>query len=384
MGEIKLASRMATMKESATLALNARAKQLAAEGKTIHNLTAGELATDTPDYIQAAVAQKLQHNKYTPVAGLMELREAIAQHSREFYGLGWIKAENVVVTAGAKPAIAASLVALLDADDEVIVPTPAWTVSYKPLIELAGGHMVEVPLTAELDLDVQAIEAAITTKTKAIIVNSPNNPTGTVYSTAAVGQLAQALQNKNITVIADDIYTKLVFDEGFSAVPTAGFENLIIINGLSKSQALTGWRIGYLIATTAVAEATTSLLSHITGNAPLPSQYAGLAAMERNDQPPTSTLDDLRRKRLLVSAGLTDAGINFQMPGGAFYFLLDLRDFTDDGAKWCEELLVDAGVALVPGDAFGAPGYARLTFVADDSTLQSALSQIKKFVKGTS
>src|SRR5436190_3702970 len=151
MGKIKLASRLASMNESATLVMNARAKQLAAEGKTIYNLTAGELATDTPDYIQQAVAKVLDRNKYTPTAGLPELRQAIADHAREFYGLGWIQPANVVVTASTKPALYATFFSLLEPDSEVIVPTPAW-VSHTELVRLAGGNVVEVPLKANYDL----------------------------------------------------------------------------------------------------------------------------------------------------------------------------------------------------------------------------------------
>ena len=375
-----LSDRTGSFSESATLALNARAKQLAAEGKTIYNLTAGELAGDTPDFIQKAVAGTLSRNKYTPVAGLPELREAIAGHARGFYGLDWIEPANVVVTAGAKPAIFASLMALLNPGDEVIVPVPAWTVSYRPLIELTGGKAVEVPLRANFDLDAAVIKDAITPKTKAVIINSPSNPTGGVYSSAALEQLAAELKDSEITVIADDIYSKLVFTEDFSLVPSIGFENVIIINGFSKSQALTGWRIGYLIASKNVAAAATNLLSHVTGNAPLPSQYAALAAMERHDKPPTETIDALKRRRQLVIDALKEIpSIKYQPPGGAFYFFLDLRQLTDNSAEWCERLLVEKGVALVPGEAFSAPGFARLTFVTDEATLTAALKLVKEF-----
>jgi aspartate aminotransferase len=374
-----LADRLEAIKESATLALNARAKQLAAEGRTIYNLTAGELASDTPEFIQKSVAKQLDKNKYTPVAGLPELRSAIADHSRDYYGLDWIEANNVVVTGGAKPALYATFLALINPGDEIIVPTPAW-VSYIDLIRLVGGVVVEVPLTASYDLDVPAIKAKLTPKTKAVIVNSPHNPTGAVFSQKAVHGLAVLLKDRDITVIADDIYCRLVFDDRFVPVPKAGFDQLVIINGFSKSQALTGWRIGYLIADEAVAKAAASLLSHINGNAPLPSQYAGLAAMSKHDQPPAATLATLQKQREIVIAGLQKTGIKHNLPGGAFYIFLDLRQLTDDSAEWCEQLLVETGVALVPGEAFSTPGFARLTFVTDESVLVKALEQIKLFV----
>lgn len=380
MSKIALAGRMAGLNESVTLALNARAKQLAAEGRTIYNLTAGELATDTPEFIQEAVAQVLDRNKYTPVAGLPELRQSIAAEARVFYGLDWIQAENVVVTGGAKPALYGSLLALLNPGDEVILPMPAWG-SFTSLIELAGGVVVPVPLTDSFDLDPAAVAAAVSPRTKAIILNSPSNPTGAVFSKSSLRAVAESLQGKAVTVIADDMYTKLVYDDDFTAVPACGFEQLIIINGFSKSQALTGWRIGYCIAETAVAEAVTGILSHVTGNASLPAQYAALAAMERHDRPPVATIESLQRQRRLVAEALDDVSqVKYHLPGGAFYFFIDIRGLTTDSAAWCEELLIETGVALVPGEAFGAPGFARLTFVTDEATLAAALEQLQKFI----
>jgi aspartate aminotransferase len=375
-----LADRMEGMGESATLALNTRAKQLAAEGKPIYNLTAGELATDTPGYIQQEVSKTLDQNKYTPVAGLPQLRHEIAANARLFYGLDWIEDGNVVVTAGAKPALYATFLALINPGDEVIVPTPAW-VSYNQLIRLAGGKVVEVPLTARFDLDVEAIIAKVTPKTKAIIINSPQNPTGAIYSKESLIKLSRDLEGSGITVISDDIYAKLVYDRSFTPVPTCGFTNIVIINGFSKSQALTGWRIGYLIAYDHhVAHAATSLLSHMLGNAPLPSQYAALAALAQGDQPPQETLDTLAKQRQLVGAVLNGTkNISYVEPGGAFYVFLDVRKITGDSARWCEQLLLETGVALVPGEAFSAPGFARLSFVADEPTLTKGIGLIKEF-----
>lgn len=380
MSKIELAQRMGGVRESATMAVDARAKQLAAEGKTVYNLTAGELASDTPDYIQAAVAKKLHLNKYTPPAGLPELRRDIAESSRAFYGLDWIQPSNVVVTASTKPAMYASLLALINHGDEVILPTPAWP-SHNHLIELVGGVVVEVPMTKDFDLDAEAIAAKITPKTKAIMLNSPHNPTGAVFSDAALKKLAAKLRGTPITVMADDIYVKLVYADDFVPVPVCGFENLVIINGFSKSQALTGWRIGYLIADEKIAKAAAGLLSHITGNAPVPSQHAALAALERGDRPPEATIKTLKRQRQLVDAELKRIPkLKYHLPGGAFYFFLDLRDITGDTVKWCEDLLNKTGVVLVPGEAFGTPGFARLTFTAPEPTLKKALGLLSDFI----
>lgn len=372
---------MESISESATLALNARVKQLAAEGQTVYNLTAGELAVETPAYIQEAVKRTLHLNKYTPTAGLHELRQAIADEANALPNHPAVSAANVVVTAGAKPALYASFMALLNPGDEVIVPVPAW-LSYRHLIELAGGVVMEVPLTEEFDLNPAAITAAITAKTKAIVLNSPHNPTGAVFSGPALQSLAAELKGRGITVIADDIYSKLVFRADFTPVASVGFDNLVIINGFSKSQALTGWRIGYLIAEAPIVQAAINLLSHTMGNPAVPSQFAALAALAKHDKPPAAVMKQLRKQRQIVDEGLSKIPrLKHRLPGGAFYVLIDLRGITSDDGAWCERLLNDQQVALVPGKAFSAPGFARLSFVTDERVLVEALQRIRAFVQ---
>jgi aspartate aminotransferase len=238
-----------------------------------------------------------------------------------------------------------------------------------------------VPLTDSFDLDVEALIAKVTPKTKAVLINSPHNPTGAIYSKEALVKLSRDLEESNITVISDDIYAKLVYDDDFTLVPTCGFNNIVIINGFSKSQALTGWRIGYLIAADhTIAHAATSLLSHMMGNAAVPSQHAALAALSLGDQPPQETLGLLAKQRQLVKTILSGAhNISYHEPGGAFYVFLDLRKITSNSARWCEQLLIDTGVALVPGEAFSAPGFARLSFVTDEATLTRGLQLVKEF-----
>ncbi len=381
MGEITLSSRLDSVSESATLALNARVKQLASEGKTIHNLTAGELAGDTPSYIQEYVSKHLALNKYTPVAGMAELREKLADHARNFYGLDWINRDNVIITSGAKPALYGALLALINPGDEVIVPTPEW-VSYNHLIELAGGKVIEVPLTSSYDIDSNLVEQKLSSKTKAIILNSPHNPTGAVFSESSLKELATVLNDKDIMVISDDIYSKLVYSDNFFMVPSADFKNLLIVNGFSKSQAITGWRIGYAIGDTKVIKGMTSLISHIMGNASVPAQLAAIAALEHDDQPPKETIDTLKKQRKIVCDELNKIPeIKYHPPEGAFYVFLDLRQITSSSIEWCENLLNETGVALVPGEAFEAPGFARLTFVCEEETLKKALQLLSDFIK---
>ncbi|HYF96532.1 MAG TPA: pyridoxal phosphate-dependent aminotransferase, partial [Patescibacteria group bacterium] len=376
---LQLADRLNSIEESATLALNTKAKKMAADGKKIYNFTAGEPSTSTPDYIKEYVAQKLDQNHYTPVAGINELRTAIADHCKGFYSADWISPENIMVTAGGKPGLYFSLLATINPGDEVILPTPAW-VSYKHLIELVGGIVVEAKLTEDFDLDPFTIKNKLSAQTKAIIINSPNNPTGTVYSAESLNELAKVLNETEIVVIADDMYTKLIYDEGFQPITNFGFKNLIISSGFSKSQALTGWRIGYLIAGAKLIKAATKLQSHVLGNTSTLSQYGAMAALDNNDKPPM--LDDLRKNLELAKAIIpTIPKVRFIPPHGAFYIFLDIREITENSIGWCESLLENRGVALVPGEAFSALGYARLSFTTDRQTLEEGLNKIKEFVE---
>ena len=381
MDGVKLADRTDLIEESVTIALNAKAKKLARGGRKIYNFTAGELDTETPVYIQEYVNKKLSLNKYTPTAGLPELKQLIADHNENLYGLSWIKSENIVVTSGAKPAIYVALLSLINPGDEVIVPIPAW-VSYIDLIKLVGGVPVTVELKPNFDLDSKAVKRAITSKTKLVILTSPHNPTGSIFSKKELTDLTNTINEKNIFVMADEIYNKLVFDIEYFPVPNAGFKKLVIINGFSKSQALTGWRIGYLIAPKRVAEAATAMLSHINGNAPLISQYAGIAAMQRNDKPPAANLEHIESNLKIAYELLKDiSDIETNNPGGAFYIYLDLRRITNNSLVWCEKLIENYGVALVPGEAFMTPGFARLTYSGNTETLVKGIKQIAKSLR---
>ncbi len=372
-----LADRLSELEESATLALNAKAKALAAGGKTIYNLTVGELACETPEYIQKFVAGKLQQNKYSPPAGLPELREKIATHCKKFYELDWIKPENVIVTGGAKPALWAVFTALLNTDDEIIIPIPAW-VSYMSLVTIVGAKLVTTHLDGNNDLDVSDIKWKITDKTKAILLNSPHNPTGGIFSRDKLTELVEIVNSKKIMIVSDDIYSKLIYVDNFVPVPSNGFENIVIIGGFSKSQAITGWRIGYLIAPVEIARAVNKLLSHVTGNASLLGQYAGIIAMDNDDK--QVDFDHLKTNREYVCDALSKIpNITYVRPAGAFYLFFDVSSMNRNSVEWCDQLLSKTGVALVPGEAFRSPGFVRISFVGDKDVLERSLKLIKEF-----
>jgi aspartate aminotransferase len=379
---IPLSRRVADLQESATLGLNARVKELAAAGHTVYNLTAGELDGPTPRFIHAAVAKQLEQNKYTPVSGRPDLRAAIAEYESRRLGIK-VLPRNVVVTAGAKSGLYGLLQVLLNPGDEVVLPIPAW-VSYAHMIELAGGKVVKAPIKSNNDLDAEVIATKITAKTRAIIINSPNNPTGAIFSDKAVRELCRIANGRNLMVISDEIYSTLSYDRPFKPMSRLGFQpdQLAVINGVSKSQALTGWRLGYVVLPERLAVALNNFQSHAMGNAPLPSQLAAEAAFKRGNQPTMFRI--LERRRQLVTKELQKIPqIRFTQPRGAFYFWLDIRGLSKDSLDWCEKLLERTGVALVPGEAFLAPGFVRLSFAADDKILRQAIREIGQFAKGT-
>ena len=372
--------------ESLTLKLNALANKLSAEGKNIVNLTAGELDFPTPLYIQKEIQRKVSLNKYTPTAGLPALRQAIASLVYKDYKIK-VASENVAVTSGAKQAIFESMFAILQKGDEVILPSPYW-VTYREQIILNDAVPVIVPLNKNFgenfDLDLEKIKKAITKKTKALILNSPNNPTGAIYSKASLLKLKKILKNKNIYLIVDDIYSKIVYDKGYQSpalfAPDKSYREkyLILINGFSKSQALTGWRIGYVVANEEIIKAITSYQSHTSGNAPLLSQVAALLIIKNGDKT-DKFVEILKERRNLVDKLLkTIPKISYEIPKGAFYYFIDVSKIEKNTVEFCEYLL-KAGLALVPGEAFGNPGFVRLSFSAEANKLTEGIKIFKKF-----
>lgn len=365
--------------ESATLALNARVRAMQRAGTRVANLTVGELDFITPPSVRKAVRARLSENKYAPTLGLVELRQGIARAASRMYRLR-ISEANVAVTAGVKQALFETFQALLRPGDQVIIPTPAW-VSYEHAVRLAGGEPVFVPLSASCDLDPRAVLSRFTSRTKAVVINSPHNPTGAVFSAGAVRAVSEGAASRSAFVFSDDIYNTLVYTKSYAA-PAAfagGLEHLVIFNGFSKSHALTGWRIGYLLARPEIVEAVGKIQSHTTGNAAIMSQYAGLAAL--SDAPAAREFRRiLRRRRDVAVQGLSGiAGLRLLSPQGAFYAWADIRELDADADRFAARLLEEAGVAVVPGSAFRAPGHLRISFARPDRELRTALSAIGRF-----
>ncbi len=391
----RVSTRISAIAESATLKVDAKAKALKAEGRAIISYGAGEPDFATPEHIvEAAVAAVIdpKNHRYTPAAGLPELREAIAQKTRRDSGIA-VSASQVIVTNGGKQAVYQAFQALLDEGDEVIVPTPFWT-TYPEVIALAGGVAVDVFAGADTEylVTVEQLEAARTPKTKVLLFVSPSNPTGATYNfeqTRAIGQWA--LDN-GLWVISDEIYQNLVYDGDHAvsileAVPELA-NQAILVNGVAKTYAMTGWRLGWMVSPADVTAASANLQSHLSSNVSNISQRAAIAALN-GDQ---SVVDDMkkafaRRREVMVAELSKIDGFIVPKPGGAFYVYADVTALL--GREWggqridstlqlADYILDTAEVAVVPGEAFGPSGYLRFAYALGDDELLEGLQRLQK------
>jgi len=381
--------------ESATLAVDAKAKALKADGRPVIGFGAGEPDFSTPDYIVEAAAQALEDPKnfrYSPAAGLPELRQAIADATAR--DSGWrVDPAQVLVTNGGKQAVYQAFQTVVDEGDDVLLPAPYWT-TYPEAIRLAGGNPVEVFAGADQDYKVtpEQLEAAHTEKTKALLFCSPSNPTGAVYTaeeTKAVGEWAAS---KGIFVISDEIYQHLTYDGvEFTSIAQAApelSEHLILLNGVAKTYAMTGWRVGWMVGPKDVIKAATNLQSHLSSNVNNVAQRAALAALNGPTEQVTRMREAFDRRRRVIVDGLNAIdGVVCPTPTGAFYAYPDVtgllgRDFDGVMPRTSTELadmiLERAEVAVVPGEAFGPSGYLRLSYALGDDDLAEGLSRLQK------
>jgi len=389
----RLSRRIGAIEESATLAVDAKAKALVAAGHDVIGFGAGEPDFPTPAHIVAAAveaAPQPKNHRYTPAAGLPELREAVAVKTAKDSGYE-AAASQVLITNGAKQAVYNSFAALLDPGDEVLVPAPYW-VTYPEAIRLAGG--VDVPVATDestgFRATVDALEAACTDRTKVLLFVSPSNPTGAVYTPEQTAEVGRWAAERGLWVITDEIYEHLVYgDSVFSSMPALVPEladRTIVINGVAKSYAMTGWRVGWMIGPADVIKGAVNLQSHATSNVANVCQRAALAALT-GDQSCVAEMRaafDRRRRRMyeLLSA---IPGVSCLEPEGAFYAFPSFagvlgRDvkgrISQTTTELCEVVLDLAEVAMVPGEAFGAPGYCRLSYALGDDDLVEGVSRI--------
>lgn len=393
----RISARIAAIAPSATLAVDSKAKALKAEGRPVIGFGAGEPDFATPAPIVEAAREALDdpaNFRYSPAAGLPELRQAIAEKTLRDSGYS-VDPSQVIVTNGGKQAVYEAFATVIDEGDDVLLPAPYWT-TYPEAIRLAGGNPVEVFAGSEqgYKVTVDQLEAACTDRTKALIFVSPSNPTGAVYSpeeTAAIGRWAA---DKGIFVIADEIYEHLTYDgTPFTSIATAApelRENVIILNGVAKTYAMTGWRVGWLIGPADVVKAASNLQSHLSSNVNNIAQRAALAAVTQ----PMDAVDEMRaafdRRRRAIVEGLNAIdGITCPTPQGAFYAYPDVTGLLgsniagrtiSSSADLADVILDEAEVAVVPGEAFGPSGYLRLSYALVDDDLRAGVERIQKLL----
>jgi len=392
----QLALRARSLQPSATIAVDARAKALVAQGVDIVNLTAGEPDFDTlPAAREGGIAAIQQgFTRYPPVPGIAELREAIAKKLKNDNGLEY-KASQVVVSNGAKQSIYNALMVLLDPGDEVVIPTPAW-VSYPEMVRLAGGVPVMVDTEPnQYRLDAGLLASAITPRTKAIVLNNPCNPTGVVYSDAELRMVAGLAVDHDLYVISDEIYEKLTYGAEFISIGSLGpeiLERTITVNGFSKAYAMTGWRMGFAAANPEIAEAMSSFQSQVTSGASSISQRAALAAL-RGDQAPVEAMRVQfdRRRRYVADRLQNTPGVHLDgLPEGAFYIFPRVDELygrrageieIDGSIRFAEAMLEHARVAVVPGLPFGSDRHVRLSYACSLETLTEGMDRFEKFAR---
>ena len=394
--KIKIARRAAALGASATVAMTSRAKAMTAAGVDLVAMSAGEPDFPAPDFVVAATVAALAagHTTYAPVGGVPALRRAVAARFSREYGVPFT-ADDVIVTVGGKEALYDLFQVLVDPGDEVLVPAPYW-VSYPAQVALAGGVPVIVPCDAArgLALDLDALAAAVTPRTVGVIINSPNNPSGAVYDAASLAALADLAERHDLWIVSDDIYSAIRYDGApFTSVlhvrPDLR-ERVFIVHGVAKTWGMTGFRIGFLVAPRAILERCTALQSQTITSATTFAQYGALAAIAGDDAFLATWLAayDDRRKRVYAVLGALP-GVVCPLPGGAFYAFPDVRrligrrhagEVITDDVHLAEFLLEHALVALVPGSAFGTPGFLRLSYACATDRLVLGLERLSAFV----
>ena len=374
---------------SPTLAVDAKAKKLKSEGKDVCGFGAGEPDFDTPEFIKEACIKAIEtgKTKYLPSAGLPALREALAAHYAKRRGISY-NASNFIVSPGGKFSCYLAIMSVISPGDEVIIPAPYW-VSYPEMVKLAGGTPVYVKATdaADFKVTVQQLESVCTPKTKLLILTSPSNPTGAVYSAQELKEIMDFAIARDILVMSDEIYSTLVYD-GVEAISPASLseeakEHTIVVSGFSKAFSMTGWRLGTLCAPDAIAKAVANLQSQTSSNATSFAQYGALAAMENEalaDAAVAEMKKSFDRRRLMLLEGLNAIdGVFCRRAQGAFYLFPNISSFGMASVDFCAKLLEEKLVAVVPGSAFGSDENVRFSYAVSDETIQKGIERMAQF-----
>lgn len=394
---MKIAQRVSQITPSVTLAITAKAGQLKAEGKDIVSFGAGEPDFNTPQNIIAAAVRAMNEGKtkYTPVPGIPELRTAISEKLKTDNGL-YYEPSQILVSTGAKQSLANALLALVDSGDEVLMAVPYW-VSYPELVKLADGVpvLIQGDPANQYKLTPELLEAAITPHSTILILNSPNNPTGTIYTREELRALAEVALAHDLIIISDEMYEKLIYDGGehvsVASLSPAIYDRTITVNGVSKAYAMTGWRIGYLAGPAALVKPMTSIQSHMTSNACSIAQYASLEAIAGDQTFVGEMQKEFEARRdLLVELIGAIPGLDLVRPQGAFYVMMDIRSLIGathqgqpirDALDFADRLLTEQLVAVVPGEGFGLPGFVRLSYATSRENIEKGMARIRDFIQ---
>ena len=387
---MKIANRMENLSPSVTMAITALARELKAQGKDILSFSAGEPDFDTPEIIKQAAIKAINdgQTKYTAVEGIIATKQAIINKLKKDHNLDY-KLDNILISNGAKHSLFNLFQVLVEEGDEVIIPAPYW-VTYPEQVKFSDGVPVFIDTddSTEFKITPEQLKAVITPKTKILLLNTPSNPTGSVYTKEELTALGKVLEGTDIIVLSDEMYEKIIYNgKKFTAAAEVSedmFKRTVTINGLSKAVAMTGWRFGYLASPDVkLVKALTKLQGQVTSNINTMTQYAAIPALNGDAD---ADIEMMRaafeeRKNIVVKSFNEIKGLSTIDPDGAFYAFVNIKDVTNDSMKFCADLLEQKGVALVPGLAFGTEGYVRFSFATDLATIQEGIKRIKEFVE---
>ena len=387
---INFSEKIENVKPSATLAITSKAKAMKAKGEDVVIFAAGEPDFDTPEVIKEAAIKAIKDGftKYTPASGVLSLKEAIVSKLLKDNELDY-STDQIVVSNGAKHSIYNVLQVLLNPLDEVLLISPYW-LSYPEMVCLSGAvpKVIKTDIKNDFKLDISDLKSAITNKTRVLIINSPSNPAGIVYEKEELEKIVDICVSNNILIISDEIYEKIIFDGkkhvSIASISKEAYDSTILINGVSKSYSMTGWRIGYMAANEQIIKKVSTLQSHSTSNPCAISQMASCCALSCN------SLDDIleknrqkfqNRRDLLIDMLKTETRIKPIVPKGAFYLFCDISSFGFDSFSFAEKLLVDKKIAVIPGGPFGEDGFIRISFAVDSNTIEKGINRLKDWVR---
>jgi len=388
---MKIANRMEKLSPSVTMAITAMAREMKAQGKDILSFSAGEPDFDTPQVIKNAAIQAIQdgHTKYTAVEGTVETKKAIINKLKKDHGLEY-QMDEIIVSNGAKHSLFNLFQCLIEKGDEVIIPAPYW-VTYPEQVKFSDGTpvFIETDDSTNFKITAEQLKAAITPNTRILLLNTPSNPTGGVYTKEELISLGEVLKGTDILVLSDEMYEKIMYDGlEFTAVASASddmFQRTVTINGISKAVAMTGWRYGYIATPNKqLVKTMIKLQGQVTSNVNSVTLQAAVTALDGSADADIEMMrkEFEKRRDIVVEEFNAIKGLSCVVPHGAFYVFVNIKQINSDSIKFAADLLENEGVAVVPGLAFGTEGYFRFSFATDEATIREGISRIKRFVEG--